>query len=252
MEEEQEKYVKSLAEFVVRRLEQGASREEVVADLVNDGLDPAQATQFFDFISSRHEARREAGTRDLRCGFLLLIVGGLITVLTWLAVKEGGGRYFVMWGALGVGAFYILRGLYRKLQGAADPGTFWRWLVAGVILMAGLIGGSVAAYKSTVGSSPPQAPDDSYVKLISNDTVWPWLGRATFSGTVENKHKEWSIRNVKVTIRLKDASSRVVSEFSVPVLPIGPNSSRTYSATRTIPSETQTEEVELSWEWVPP
>ena len=70
------------------------------------------------------ELVRALGRRDLTVGGLWLGLGLVATVGTYaLAASEGGGRYFVAYGAIVFGFLRLLRGLYRTQTGR--PSTFW-------------------------------------------------------------------------------------------------------------------------------
>jgi len=112
---ESQRAIEELAQHVAEQLNAGTPRHEIINGLLDTGLDKSQAEQFVNNIESlRDEAlseeQKKAGTKDLGCGLLLLIVGTAITLATW-AAAEAGGTYWVMWGAMAFGAFYILRGL---------------------------------------------------------------------------------------------------------------------------------------------
>jgi len=101
-----------LAKSVAEQLDAGKSKQDIIKSLTGAGLNSFEAEQFVDHIERlRYEVRKEAykraGTKDLGCGFLLLLIGAGITYGTWAAAGPGGG-YWVMWGAIVVGAFYIL------------------------------------------------------------------------------------------------------------------------------------------------
>jgi hypothetical protein len=54
----------------------------------------------------------EKSNRFLR-GLLLLVGGGLLTLITYNAAS-GGGSYFIFYGAMAAGAFDILVALFSK------------------------------------------------------------------------------------------------------------------------------------------
>jgi hypothetical protein len=66
--------------------------------------------------SAEHPSPPAAGD-----GLLAMVVGGGLTAYTYMqaAAQQGGGRYFVMTGLIGVGLFATCRGLmwYAKAGG---------------------------------------------------------------------------------------------------------------------------------------
>jgi len=56
---------------------------------------------------------RNRGAADVRNGFILIVIGLIITVGSRLLAPQLGGRYFISYGAVIVGCLWILRGLFR-------------------------------------------------------------------------------------------------------------------------------------------
>jgi hypothetical protein len=63
-------------------------------------------------------ARRSARTR-IAIGAVLLIGGGLVTLITYIRAS-GGGTYHVLWGAMAIGLINLVRGLAEYL-GNREP-----------------------------------------------------------------------------------------------------------------------------------
>lgn len=66
-------------------------------------------------------AAREAATRNIWFGGLICAVGIVVTVVSYSAAAEGGGRYVVAWGAVVFGGFRFIRGLVGLLSSASAP-----------------------------------------------------------------------------------------------------------------------------------
>jgi len=81
-------------------------------------------------MNDPREERRRA-KRDVAIGLLLLIVGGLVTLVTYQRAASGG-RYVIATGALLVGAVQLFRGVI----GLAQTGRSFSWFVAWRYLMA--------------------------------------------------------------------------------------------------------------------
>lgn len=60
-----------------------------------------------------NESERKGGGWGIGCGIVLLLGGGIMTLVTYLSA-EPGGTYFVFWGAMVFGALAIIGGLMTK------------------------------------------------------------------------------------------------------------------------------------------
>ena len=253
-EEESQQAIDELIKSVAEQLDAGIPKQDIVKGLTDGGLSQFEAEQFVNNIDVlHHEARKQAGTKDLGCGLLLLLVGAAITFGTW-AVAEGGGSYWVMWGAMVFGAFYILRGFYRKIANATDAGVRLGWVLGGMILIGGLVGGGVAI---TNMMNPPELtpPSDSYV-VWNDNSFWEDEIRSTFmvSGVVTNTHSEWLMDNVRIEVEAEDDHSKLVGKYTVSVKPvtITPGSRGVYSKILQMPYECTYATPVIHWEWVSP
>jgi hypothetical protein len=257
-DDESQKAIEELARFVAEQLNAGTPRHEIIKGLTDAGLKQSEAEQLVNHIESLrggalNEARKQAGTKDLLWGFLFLIGGAAITLGTWAATKEGGS-YWVMWGAMVFGAFYILRGLYRKVTSTTDAGTRLRWVLGSIILIGGMVGGGVAI---TNVMNPPQltSPSDSFV-VVDDNSFWEdeMASILSASGTVSNAHAEWSIKNVVIKIEAVDEAGKLIKAYDVSVVPskIPPGGKGTYSARLQLPYSCTSANPSVTWEWVPP
>jgi len=257
-DDESQKAIEKLAQYVAEQLNAGTPRHEIIKGLKDIGFKESEAEQLVNHIESlRHEARKEAykqaGTKDLGCGLLLLIVGTAITLGTWAAAAPGGG-YWVMWGAMAVGMFYILRGLYRKVTSTTDAGTRLRWVLGGIILIGGMVGGGVAI---TNMMNPPALtpPSESFV-VFDDNSFWKdeIASILSVSGTVSNAHTEWSIKSVVIKIEAVDEAGKLIKTYDVSVVPskILPGGKGAYSAELQLPYSCASASPSVEWEWVPP
>jgi len=255
-EDESENALKELVKSVAAQLDTGIPRHEIIKGLSDAGLDRSEAEQFVDHIESlRHEAlnegRKQAGTKDLGCGLLLLIVGAAITLGTW-AATEASGSYWVMWGAMVFGAFYILRGLYRKITTATDAGTSLMWILGSIILIGGMVGSGAAI---TNMMNPPELtpPSDSFI-VSEGDLVWEDEIKSILSasGTITNTHSEWSIKNVKIEVYAIDEEDNVMETYEVLVIPstISPGGKGVFSQRLQLPYSCVAADSAIVWEWV--
>jgi hypothetical protein len=56
------------------------------------------------------------GLANMGIGLLIAVIGLAITIGTYSAAS-GGGRYVIAWGAIAVGAWRFLLGLYQFVRG---------------------------------------------------------------------------------------------------------------------------------------
>jgi hypothetical protein len=244
-----------LIRFIAKQLEAGEPEQRIVDKLSDGGLDRLEAEQIVSNIQLlRREARKEAGTRDIGCGLLLFFVGVVITLVTWAATAEEGGYYFIMWGAMAFGMFYVLRGLYRKVTTASHAEARLRWVLGAIVLVGGIVGGSVAI-ANAIGlfESLEAPPDDSFI-VVDDHTAWSGSTSVTVAGTVTNTHSEWTIKDVKIEVEATDSMGKVIKTFSVLVIPnrIPPGEKGVYYQTLQVPSTCEYVQPAAVWEWEGP
>lgn len=109
----EEEIIRALYIFAAQRLSEGASEQQVFEELKDKGVpDDAAIGITQDVCSIRAAARRQSGLKGIGCGFLMLIVGGIITGLTYSGAA-GGGYYIVTYGLFLAGVIAILSGLWK-------------------------------------------------------------------------------------------------------------------------------------------
>lgn len=94
------------------------SRNEMIKILVNDGLAENGATKIVDTMVKvvKHQRKRSA-IKTFVIGCSILIVGLIITGVTYSeAANNGGGKFILAWGALGGGGFYAVSGLVDYIK----------------------------------------------------------------------------------------------------------------------------------------
>lgn len=195
------------------------------------------------------EARNEAGTKDIGCGFLLLVAGVVITLVT-LAVTEPGGHYYLMWGSMAFGAFYIIRGLYRKITSNINTGIRLGWILGVIILVCGIVGGGMVISNTLM----PAPPSESFI-VWGDNSAWDETTHIfEANGTVTNIHSEWSIKDVNLRVVAKDAAGNTVKTFLVPAVPskIMPGENGVYNQTLQAPSSCVEVVSFLKCTWAPP
>ena len=110
---------------VAKGLAEGRSKQEVVTELVSQGMDKHDAGQVVDNVQQGLNQYRQspearaimAGkyVRHMLFGALWLIGGAIVTLLTYNAAGPGG-TYIVAWGAIVFGAIDFLWGLFNWLR----------------------------------------------------------------------------------------------------------------------------------------
>jgi hypothetical protein len=97
--EEMEQQVQQTYEYIFEQLNSGATQQQIVGQLVENGWDEANAdnivgTAIQYWSGAQDSASREKAHRDLAWGVGLIVVGGGITAATYGAASAGG-TYFV-------------------------------------------------------------------------------------------------------------------------------------------------------------
>jgi len=95
------------------QLVEGASKDSVVEDLVNEGLSKDEAICVVE-QSTRlfNEAKRNVGSSEIYGGISFVVLGIAASVATYLMAVENGGGIFIVWhGAVLYGGISIARGV---------------------------------------------------------------------------------------------------------------------------------------------
>ena len=110
-----EEIVVGLMRFAAERAAEGKNRSQVADELARQGVPYDVAaqivSQIFDY---RSELKRKEGGKQIGCGLLMLVVGGIITGLGY-AAASGGGTYLITTGLFIVGGITLIMGLYKWL-----------------------------------------------------------------------------------------------------------------------------------------
>jgi len=126
-DEESRKALRALTAYVVARLGEGTSVENIREELVKEGgigRDAAEKfvaavhTQLMEEVRRSPEGRkvlRDKYARHMLYGILWIAGGGLVTLLTY-SMAKGGGIYFIFWGAMLWGAIDFIWGLVGWLE----------------------------------------------------------------------------------------------------------------------------------------
>lgn len=111
----------------------------VIAQLVERGYAPWYASTLVNIVvgDTQTEEERDAATANVVWGLLFLLGGGGLTYLSWQSAGAGG-TYFIMWGAMAVGAWRLLIGIGAKmesLKNQAQYGRAFAWLMFAVAVL---------------------------------------------------------------------------------------------------------------------
>jgi curved DNA-binding protein CbpA len=114
-EKTDEQIIINAMRYVAEEAERGLNRNQIVEKLIKNGWSYDIAVQIVVRVFEyRSEIKRKAGGKQIGCGLLMLIIGGIITWLTYEAASEGG-TYIVTTGLFIVGGITFIIGFFRWL-----------------------------------------------------------------------------------------------------------------------------------------
>lgn len=91
------------------------SPQEVKAYLHEKGLDDETADMVIkNVLDTGNTVKTEKAKRDMIIGALFLFGGIAVTVYTYTAASNGGGRYFLAYGPIIYGGYRFFRGLLNR------------------------------------------------------------------------------------------------------------------------------------------
>lgn len=113
-----EEVMTNLFRFAAEEAAAGKNRRQVADTLTNNGVPYDIAHVITERVFEyRSELRGKEGQKSIGCGLAMLIVGGLITGITYLAASgPGGGTYFVTTGLFIVGTITLIAGIIQYLR----------------------------------------------------------------------------------------------------------------------------------------
>ena len=65
-------------------------------------------------LALSRDAQRARASRDIGYGLVLLVIGLVVTAVTYSSASRDGGTYIIAYGPMVVGAIRLLRGLVRS------------------------------------------------------------------------------------------------------------------------------------------
>ena len=138
-------------------------------------------------MSTAQNETGDAAYRYARTGAIWFAGGCLVTAATYLAAGDGGGRFFIAWGAVLFGGVQLVRGLASYLGSGAVRTQAQMLTLAGLVLLGVASGGWVVADQLSVGGDAATITDwndaldaaqsftdqaDTLMDQVSNRTGW--------------------------------------------------------------------------------
>jgi hypothetical protein len=109
--------IQQLFNYALRLAANGQSPKTIQQTLIEQGIEEQTAAHIAQqAVSTKKAVVRKAALAEMGIGVGICLVGLIITLVT-LALASGGGTYVVAYGAILVGAFQFLRGVFRLLKG---------------------------------------------------------------------------------------------------------------------------------------
>jgi hypothetical protein len=103
--------------FAAEKAAEGKNKREVTDELIQQGVPNDVADEIIKRVFAyKSKLKRKEGGKAIGCGLLMIVVGGIITGITY-AAAEGGGTYIVTTGLFIVGGITLIVGLYKWLRG---------------------------------------------------------------------------------------------------------------------------------------
>lgn len=113
----EEEIIINLMGFAAEKVAEGQDRLQIINEMHREGVPHQLASGIVDsFLQYKSTVVRKGGAKSIGCGLLMLIVGGIITGVTYTAAA-GGGYYFVTIGLFIAGVLAVLRGLFYLFRG---------------------------------------------------------------------------------------------------------------------------------------
>jgi hypothetical protein len=107
-----------LIAYAVQRAKEGGSLQSVTQDLIKLRIPPEKAKAIAtEVCRAKQAAYRRQGCITFLVGLFFLAIGLGITWWTFSQAVQSGGRIYVMYGAIVLGALGVLRGLWRMVAG---------------------------------------------------------------------------------------------------------------------------------------
>jgi len=98
-------------------LHQDKNTYEVRTALMNRGMEENEAILMAESIESEiNSAHKAKANKDMLWGAVWCVGGIIVTAATYSAASNGGGKYFVAWGAILFGGIQFVRGVVASMK----------------------------------------------------------------------------------------------------------------------------------------
>lgn len=108
---------------VIDSLDAGKSPDEIREKLNAYGFSNLDANRIIENVMAEQQRTREynkivrgGGNLNMWMGGIICLLGTVMTVGSFMAASEGGGRYIIAWGAILFGGIQFFRGLSQRSQ----------------------------------------------------------------------------------------------------------------------------------------
>ena len=114
---EQQEIIDKIFDYAANLMvEEKKSPIETLSALIDEGLDKESAIIVINNIEQQiKDAEKARANKDMLYGALWCIGGIIVTVVTY-SIAEGGGIYFVAWGAVLWGAIQFIQGIINSIS----------------------------------------------------------------------------------------------------------------------------------------
>ncbi len=110
--------------YALNQLQAKADPQQVEEQLVVSGLARSTVSALMNtLLVTRRQADRAAGRHNMLIGGLWIVGGLVITLVGQTLAQERGGSYYILWGAVIIGAILFVRGLGQFLNNAPARST---------------------------------------------------------------------------------------------------------------------------------
>ncbi|WP_423808334.1 hypothetical protein OUO06_19985 (plasmid) [Photobacterium damselae] len=107
----------NLLQYSTLSLMQGRTKKSIEIELMEDGLSQDVASEIVNRASEyKKKTVRKNGLKQIGIGAGFIIIGGMITMATY-SIASLSGHYVVTTGLFLVGAWNIVKGLWKCLVG---------------------------------------------------------------------------------------------------------------------------------------
>ena len=141
----------------------------------------------------------------------------------------------------------------RKTKAAGSKARI-RWIIIGLLIIGGCVGGVVVA-TNAINAPKPSPPDNSYV-TVEDNSYWQDKTNSIFActGVITNTHSTWSIRNIEIQVQPIGENNVSFSIYYVSPVPdfLAPGDTVYFSQILTLPNSCIYATTHFHWDWVEP